>query len=101
MTLIHASGRGPESLCEWARAWVCRPGLLQLDGRYVLRQSSLSFASECCEVKFLLPSNPSLWLPLVLLPTNSAWLLTSWSVQRAGSESWAMSGGVGAVGGGD
>jgi len=90
--LILASGHGPVSLLEWANAWVCRPGSLQLDGRYVLRPSSSSFDNESCEVSFLLPSNPSLWLSLVLLPMNSAWLLTSWSVQKADSESWAMSG---------
>lgn len=97
--LILASGHGRKSLYDWANASPYVPELLQLDVRFEHRQSSGSFVSEYFEVRFLLPSSRSLSLNLVLPPMNSAWPLTWWSVRKGDSESWATSGGAGAVSG--
>lgn len=98
-TLILGSGHGLSSLSEWLRASVSRPELLLLDVRYVHRQSSSSFGNKYFEARFLLPSNLSLSLGQVLPSTNSDWLLTSWSAQKADSGSWGTSGRVGEGGG--
>lgn len=94
-----ASGRGPKSLSEWLKGSVFLHELLQLDVLYVPNRSSGTYASESCVVRFLLRSNLSPLLRLVLLPTGSGWRLTLWSVQKADRESWGMSGWVGEGGG--
>jgi len=99
LTLILGSGHGLTSLFAWLNALVFRPELLLLDVQYVRRKSSLTLEHASFEARYLLPFNGSLSLHLVLPPTNSAWQLTSWCAQKGDSESWVMSGRVGAGGG--